>query len=642
MNLYEFSATFYFRLPFKQACRLSFVAATVNNMSFVERWLKDIHLEQYFDILLNNGYTSLRACMSLTDEGLNALGIDLPGHRKRILAHLPKESECENEYGNVVCTQGPPLSANSGPSHIPPPKAHCQPPSVQVQYINMNRNSKVTVTTSDDGDSDTIYDVPPAQPRPCKADVDANSSEDDDYVPADPAPMLPPKRSSKEDIDMKLGITTPTHENSSILYPGNNTPGPPLMKPVQKLTDVGNKSGSFDGTTGSLRQKPIPKPRVSLQTKKPKPVPRERSFVQSKSEGSLNIPADILQEKPLVTQIKSQETTQGTVYNIPESPSDKHETPQLMFENADRQSSKFTDEGASHMLSQTNNKPGCDQNETEPTCMVDNSLYETKGELVNNDALSCKDLNPAVNGGGKRTSGSPKIENFNKVEGIAISSELTKEESDNLANEMLYQETKIPRLKVDDCDQRVSYAGIWDMRSGSEKYEKIPVNEVKPFIRKDMMNTTADRSSFNAPPPSFTPPPLPKGFELALSPTLENLPAAPEVPPVVPPRNSAGTQKSTTSKKQELMQASVISELTKKQGAVVSIGSDIGEECPVYSSTNEIASTEQEPVKETVTPKTSVKRPPTPPPKKENPFKDMYDPCRGTYCLEGSAPDFGK
>lgn len=115
-------------------------------MADVRNWLSALHLEQYYSTLIDFGYTSLRACATLCDSDLQRLGIDLPGHRKRILAHLPSLEE-EVEYGNIVLPK--PTSPDVViDADIPPPKAVCRPPKEPLSYLHMDRCS-VNVSGSD-------------------------------------------------------------------------------------------------------------------------------------------------------------------------------------------------------------------------------------------------------------------------------------------------------------------------------------------------------------------------------------------------------------------------------------------------------------------------------------------------------------
>ncbi len=84
----------------------------------VKHWLQSINLEQYLENLESGGYNTLNQCANLNDETLEGLGITLLGHKKRILAYLPKPDTFsdmeEHLYGNV------PMPGDSEP--VKPPK----------------------------------------------------------------------------------------------------------------------------------------------------------------------------------------------------------------------------------------------------------------------------------------------------------------------------------------------------------------------------------------------------------------------------------------------------------------------------------------------------------------------------------------
>lgn len=53
-------------------------------------WLSVLRLEQYEDVFLSAGLTTLQECSALTQERLEQMGISLPGHQRRILSSLSK------------------------------------------------------------------------------------------------------------------------------------------------------------------------------------------------------------------------------------------------------------------------------------------------------------------------------------------------------------------------------------------------------------------------------------------------------------------------------------------------------------------------------------------------------------------------
>uniref|UniRef100_A0AAY4ESX0 ArfGAP with RhoGAP domain, ankyrin repeat and PH domain 1 n=1 Tax=Denticeps clupeoides TaxID=299321 RepID=A0AAY4ESX0_9TELE len=61
-------------------------------MSSVCDWLAGLRLEQYSGVFQEWGFSSMSDCLHLTPDQLECMGVALPGHRKRILNNLPRES----------------------------------------------------------------------------------------------------------------------------------------------------------------------------------------------------------------------------------------------------------------------------------------------------------------------------------------------------------------------------------------------------------------------------------------------------------------------------------------------------------------------------------------------------------------------
>eukprot|EP01084_Bolivina_argentea_P119876 212512_1 len=52
-------------------------------------WLKnDVKLEQYFDILIDNGFDNLDAITTTNINQLKEIGIDKIGHRQQLMKHI--------------------------------------------------------------------------------------------------------------------------------------------------------------------------------------------------------------------------------------------------------------------------------------------------------------------------------------------------------------------------------------------------------------------------------------------------------------------------------------------------------------------------------------------------------------------------
>lgn len=52
---------------------------------FIKEFLLSLKLEQYVDNFLQNGYDDGSCLKTIDDKDLDAMGITLPGHRKRLL-----------------------------------------------------------------------------------------------------------------------------------------------------------------------------------------------------------------------------------------------------------------------------------------------------------------------------------------------------------------------------------------------------------------------------------------------------------------------------------------------------------------------------------------------------------------------------
>lgn len=66
----------------------------------LELWFQANKLTQYKQLLIENGYDELEVIAALTDSDLRELGVNLPGHRKKILmktATLRKKFKLEED-----------------------------------------------------------------------------------------------------------------------------------------------------------------------------------------------------------------------------------------------------------------------------------------------------------------------------------------------------------------------------------------------------------------------------------------------------------------------------------------------------------------------------------------------------------------
>ena len=74
--------------------------STMDEQQLLELWFQENKLTQYKDLLIENGYDELEVIAALTDSDLRELGVNLPGHRKKILmrtARLRKKFKLEED-----------------------------------------------------------------------------------------------------------------------------------------------------------------------------------------------------------------------------------------------------------------------------------------------------------------------------------------------------------------------------------------------------------------------------------------------------------------------------------------------------------------------------------------------------------------
>lgn len=65
-------------------------------MESVTAWLEKLKLEQYINNFMDGGYDTPAAIMDLDEEDLDAIGVTLPGHKKRLLVAAKRYSNAES------------------------------------------------------------------------------------------------------------------------------------------------------------------------------------------------------------------------------------------------------------------------------------------------------------------------------------------------------------------------------------------------------------------------------------------------------------------------------------------------------------------------------------------------------------------
>ena len=88
----------------------------VNNDSHeIKIWLYNIQLTEYFDIITNNGYETVKDLLSITEQDLNDMGITKQFHVKKIMKTIKKEMQFHD-----IETEAPPPYAQHDNTDAPP------------------------------------------------------------------------------------------------------------------------------------------------------------------------------------------------------------------------------------------------------------------------------------------------------------------------------------------------------------------------------------------------------------------------------------------------------------------------------------------------------------------------------------------
>ena len=266
----------------------------------VREWLtNDAKLERYFDNFMQSGLNTLSKCCTLDDRMLDLLGIELPGHRKRLVGVAKQLQERLEAEGVFTRPELPDKDENSPPPALPPKKKnssltlggpemttsapHCDMGSEKIE--EQHAPPKVTPRMSSlQRASPGLSSSPVEQVRSTDCVTSGPSPFTDDPPPLPPkdvCPAQPPLASS-------LGITTdPSMTGAPPLPPKEIQTSPSVPETlVNRSADTSVSPPPTPTQTGS---KPVPAPRQTstkrLITPVPVPVPRPRpcSVVESAS-----------------------------------------------------------------------------------------------------------------------------------------------------------------------------------------------------------------------------------------------------------------------------------------------------------------------------------------------------------------------
>lgn len=372
------------------------------------------------------------------------------------------------------------------------PPQPCTGAIKRLQYVSMTRDSSCSSSSSNPsphisrapGDDpswvpveDSTYDILPPKPKPIEEAEYCNVQE----ITRDVPPILPPKKNIQRQDSAKIGLS------------------------------------SIKVGTDSHRKKPVPKPRVSIQPK-PKPVPMPRRI-----KGSIKISGTTCGESSddPNTRFKSSMTPDSveSVYeeiaNTPSEPLSHLLVPtSSSFDELDvsksttvnwnlATSEKYSIDQKEQVLAGAGDIDEIDDDYVPP----DIGIRPPSGGGVGQDSppnsikhKAC-DLNYSVNVmpvEHKRFEQPMDATDQRVVIGV----ELSKEESENVANENAEQMPGVNN-EYDRVSSGVSYGQVWDMKSGS--VDDSLITRALPLISPASSTSSYENLGDPPPPPNFSP-----------------------------------------------------------------------------------------------------------------------------------------
>ncbi|XP_073192774.1 sterile alpha motif domain-containing protein 5 [Lepidochelys kempii] len=75
--------------------------------NIVYEWLKTLQLSQYAESFVDNGYDDLEVCKQIGDPDLDAIGVSVPHHRRRILEAVVRLKEEDETAAGLYFTLEP-------------------------------------------------------------------------------------------------------------------------------------------------------------------------------------------------------------------------------------------------------------------------------------------------------------------------------------------------------------------------------------------------------------------------------------------------------------------------------------------------------------------------------------------------------
>ncbi|NXU95789.1 SAMD5 protein, partial [Cettia cetti] len=76
--------------------------------NIVYEWLRTLQLPQYAESFVDNGYDDLEVCKQIGDPDLDAIGVAVPHHRRRIHEAVRRLKEADERAAGLYFTLEPP------------------------------------------------------------------------------------------------------------------------------------------------------------------------------------------------------------------------------------------------------------------------------------------------------------------------------------------------------------------------------------------------------------------------------------------------------------------------------------------------------------------------------------------------------
>uniref|UniRef100_A0A096LS99 ArfGAP with RhoGAP domain, ankyrin repeat and PH domain 1 n=1 Tax=Poecilia formosa TaxID=48698 RepID=A0A096LS99_POEFO len=242
----------------------------------VSDWLSTLRLEQYGEAFQEAGLTKLQDCQNLTTDQLDRMGINLPGHQKRILANLSKMTVSNNAYPNVVKPE------SSEQTSRPEVKRKEKPVPVPAQRKVEEVNCHPTPIVSPLPDA-SLPPVPPRSTPNCppqpfvSSPAQHSGSLSLDRIIVVPPPEVKYKSSSQKSTPTSTFVSTeaPVQTDKSVppLPPKAGSKGPPPIPQRVPLQSPKTHSGravpplTKKGTEELIQTDPTPQ--VPLRNRRP-------------------------------------------------------------------------------------------------------------------------------------------------------------------------------------------------------------------------------------------------------------------------------------------------------------------------------------------------------------------------------------